>query len=433
MELSRYTKIIPRAHDYLILNFVSGSVLALDKAKGEKIIKNSFSELDHRDIEFLLDRLILVEEPGDDYDIYNAQRNIKRYSDKSIHCVLIPTYACNFDCPYCYQHNLFEELNANAASQKWFDNLLVFFSHEIYKRSTLHIEWFGGEPTLYLKQIAAFNYKIKSICEQEECRLTMSMITNGYLLTPENANMLVKSGVNSFMITIDGLEQTHNSRRYLRGGGATYNQILSNIANLSNIAKINVRINIDTQSVDEVVEMFTNIEEIAGTPENVSIVMAPVFGSSVHRERAFFEDVAEIIDRLKGTRLKYDIRGAFLSSSNCKAGNLGHYAIDGRYNVYKCVSMAGNPACADGILNTQTNRIEYNDRALRFLSYSSTSNPNCMQCEYLPVCGNLCPLKEHKSLIPEGSESCTGCGIHALNCKEEIEKKLQAFISYISK
>lgn len=432
MKISKYTKIIPKGNVFIVLSLASGSVLMLDKEKGESLVNGEFSQLSQEDIEFLIDRLILIQQEGDDFDYYYARDQIKRYTDKNIHCVLIPTYACNFDCPYCYQHNLFEQLNAKAAGEQWFHDLLAFFKNEIYKKRSIHIEWFGGEPTLYLNQIAAFNYKIRSMCEEEECSATMSMITNGYLLSPPNADKLVKSGVKSFMITLDGLEETHNSRRYLRGGGATYKQLLHNISYLSSIAKVNVRLNLDTQTVDEVVKMYCEIESSSKVPENISVVIAPVFGSKSHGESEFYEIVSEIFDRLKASRLNYDIRSVFLASSKCKAGDLGHYVIDGTYNVYKCVSMAGNPDCADGTLNVEMNRIEYNDRAIRFLSYSNTRDLKCIQCEYLPVCGNICPVKQYKNLRTGAEELYTNCGTDGTSCKKTIEKKIQAFINHIS-
>jgi len=76
-----------------------------------------------------------------------------------------------------------------------------------------------------------------------------NVVTNGYFLTKEVAQKLVESKVDYVQITLDGPQDTHDTRRPLLGGQRTYKAIMENVIACADIIPIVVRIN-------EIIDVF---------------------------------------------------------------------------------------------------------------------------------------------------------------------------------
>ena len=61
------------------------------------------------------------------------------------------------------------------------------------------------------------------------CRMSLTIITNGLLLTEESSIGCCRSGCSGVKITLDGDRDTHNRMRPLRGGQGTFDRIIENI------------------------------------------------------------------------------------------------------------------------------------------------------------------------------------------------------------
>lgn len=214
MEFSKYNICRDTEDGMYIINLISEAIVKVNEKDAKKIKSNDFNAIEEKDIDFLLDRYILIKGQNDDIKTLMLRYDNYKYADDSIYCTLIPTYSCNFSCNYCYQSALCVDQEPNFNILEWLDNLLVFFQGATINKKNLHIEWFGGEPTLFAKEIIEFNHKLRGICDNNECQFSSSMISNGYLLSNEVFDRLYYSGVTSYLITIDGLKDTHNRRRF---------------------------------------------------------------------------------------------------------------------------------------------------------------------------------------------------------------------------
>ena len=83
----------------------------------------------------------------------------------------------------------------------------------------------GGEPLLYPGFEEVMSYA-------HELGFKWGMTSNAILITPDIAQMLSKCGMNTISVSIDGLEQTHDSLRGLPGG---YRRAMDGIQNLIDI------------------------------------------------------------------------------------------------------------------------------------------------------------------------------------------------------
>ena len=80
---------------------------------------------------------------------------------------------------------------------------------EQYKDKFVRIEYFGGEPLLNKNFIS----KLASELNLRKIPFTASITTNATLINENILTLLYQSNVKVFQITIDGVEETHNTLR----------------------------------------------------------------------------------------------------------------------------------------------------------------------------------------------------------------------------
>jgi uncharacterized protein len=67
------------------------------------------------------------------------------------------------------------------------------------------------------------------IFKERNIKYRTQIVSNGYNLTPEKADLLSKYNWQRFQVTVDGPPESHNKRRVLRNGGETFDRIIDNI------------------------------------------------------------------------------------------------------------------------------------------------------------------------------------------------------------
>jgi uncharacterized protein len=110
--------------------------------------------------------------------------------------------------------------------------------------------FFGGEPLLNLPVMYYLAERLSAAAAGRGVRMTSSIITNGLLLTPEVVDRMLRFGLKSVKITLDGDRDTHNRMRPLRGGQGTFDRIIENIRGVADRVGIAIGGNFDESSVD---------------------------------------------------------------------------------------------------------------------------------------------------------------------------------------
>ncbi|MFC8316366.1 radical SAM protein [Gordonia sp. NPDC057258] len=147
--------------------------------------------------------------------------------DRSLELIILPTEKCNFRCVYCYES--FEQGRMSATTIKAVKNLI---SARLPHLSSLHIEWFGGEPLLatdIIKEIGAHALGLVDALPSNP-HFSAGATTNGWLLTTEIADGLLETGgVIAYQVSLDGPSEAHDRSRILAGGSGTYHRIMDNL------------------------------------------------------------------------------------------------------------------------------------------------------------------------------------------------------------
>lgn len=108
--------------------------------------------------------------------------------------------------------------------------------------------------------IERLSKRFLEVCEKNNVTYSAGIVTNGYLLTPENWETLKCAQISHLQVTIDGGEKTHNKRRFLEGGGSTYQTIMENLESIKDEhIPVSLRINVDKTNINETAELLDDL------------------------------------------------------------------------------------------------------------------------------------------------------------------------------
>lgn len=158
-----------------------------------------------------------------------------RYNKNLLSLTIAPTMACNFRCIYCFEKGHYGNSLMDGETQI---ALMNFIKSHLDGVKNINVTWFGGEPLLGMSVIESLSEQIIALCEEKELQYQAGIITNGYLLTPENAEKLKKYNVRYAQVTVDGPKEIHNERRPTVNGQGTYDVIMNNLKSICGILHV---------------------------------------------------------------------------------------------------------------------------------------------------------------------------------------------------
>ena len=243
---------IAGSDNFFIVNLLSGSADILNPSEGKMV----HELLEGKGIadEFrgnLEEQGYLVDEKEEER-LYRSKYLdfIDTRDEDEVQLFFVPNYSCNFACTYCYQDEY-----ANAKQELTTEVIDAFFhyvNHEFAGRKK-YLTVFGGEPLLNSpKQKGLVVYLLKLA---NESNLEVCFVTNGYSLA-EYVDILKLAHIREIQVTLDGIGRVHDTRRFLKGGGATFEKIVQGIdACLLAGLPVNLRMVIDKDNIDGLPEM----------------------------------------------------------------------------------------------------------------------------------------------------------------------------------
>lgn len=244
MELSKHNIIskLEGSDDYFIVNLLSGNADIIS-AEEANAIKSGTSE----NIQELTKKGYLVEPAEEKKKYRQAYLDfIDQRDTDEIQIFYVPSYACNFNCTYCYQVE-YEPTSSH------YDTAVVdaFFKHitKTFAGRKKYITVFGGEPMLPA-QIHK-DYIAYIIKKATELNIEIALVTNGYLLS-EYLDVLAKGKIREVQVTLDGIKNMHDKRRPLKNGNSTFDKIVEGIDGaLGRNFPVNLRMVVDKENIGD--------------------------------------------------------------------------------------------------------------------------------------------------------------------------------------
>jgi uncharacterized protein len=262
----------------------------------------------------------------------------------------------------------------------------------------LTITWFGGEPLMAADVIESLSPRLIRVAEERGCEYSAWIFTNGYLLSEDMVDLLLRCRVTKVHIPLDGVGATNDATRRLVGGGPTYQRILENLSLLKPPIYTLVRANVHEGNVGEIDDL-----------KRAVLTRAKEAGNLIDFYAASIVDVSPA-DELDSPMAEYAFHGIEVAlrpesthvlvgkDHACVGQNLWMVAMDDEGDLYKCGGkLCGQKDFAYGSardwdpahpIETASNP----DMLSRFLNTAVPSRDDkCYNCVWLPLCGGGCP------------------------------------------
>lgn len=326
---------------------------------------------------------------------------LQKYYDDFLSLIVLPTEQCNFRCVYCYESFL------RGAMPEAIQEGLRRFVMSQARLKHLDVHWFGGEPLVAADIVADLVRWFFAYTREHNITFNSGMTTNGSLLTPEVADVIIPHGVRHFQITLDGQRGQHNQTRVLNGGGDTFDQVMANLRYLKSTDHtfiVMLRHNYGPESVDDI-EGFVDMikHEFGGDPRFTMYFQAiGKWGGPNDSELRVCEGQSAIQQQIRAKRLAVEagFRGGFQldyfqpNGSACYAANPRSFVIGSDGRVYKCtVELDYHDRNVVGHLKPDgAMELDWRKMALWVETNGRREGLKCNTCFFSPAChGAVCP------------------------------------------
>jgi uncharacterized protein len=367
-----------------------------------------------------------------------------REDTEQLKITVLTTLHCNFACDYCFQGD-HGDYNKSAAKMSletaagvagWIGQRL-----DAVRPEKLVLTFFGGEPLLNLPVTYYLAERVHALAAERGVPLTITMITNGLLLTPEVVDRLTPYGLVGVKVTLDGDRDTHNRLRPLRGRQGTFDRIIENVRRVADKIDITIGGNFDETSWDSYPALLEFLREQEFADKIAKINFKPIIKApEPERPKGFIPLVAvgPGDKPLNGTCMTsagagggarssgpcdtchfVDEKMSFLREETRKHGfytpdgiHMGPCEIHRRHaytigpegSLYACPGFTGGNADSTGHVDGRTDAAR-EAAALRFERLTAHKD-ECGDCSFIPVCGGGCSMAAHTELGDMDLPSC---------------------------
>jgi len=427
---------------FIIRVFEKGEVLLFNTKNSSIVI---LSEKEYQEVNTLVDKGLKIpsnfqELINNDFLIEKATDEKKEFLKELDKCMknnkhftvhILPTTACNFNCPYCYQSGIERDFFLNdEILKKTIKYIKGYLKGKDINEATLVIH--GGEPTVNWSSVVKLLPMMDKIFKERNIKYRTQIVSNGYNLTPEKADLLSKYNWQRFQVTVDGPPESHNKRRVLRNGGETFDRIIENIRYVidnKKIEKVSLRINYDKGNIDKIPEF---LEYIARNFDRDRIILSLGFISKTVDDTDANKYVSEYGIKKsemtkyylplfkKAVELGFKMSNLFMFTGMCTSKLDNALVISSNGDIFKCLSGVGRDEFIEG-------RVDSERYDLPNYLYPELYE-QCLDkgCPYLPLCHTGCRFE---SYLKNGEMKQIDCNKEVLDSvNEELLKYL-----YLSK
>jgi len=396
---------ITDSENYFIVNLLSGSADILNPEEGKLLMDyHKGKEITDDFLKELTEQGYFVDENEEKQLYRNKYLNfIDDRDDDEVQLFFVPNYSCNFACTYCYQ----DEYSSvkQELSTEIIDAFFKYINDEFAVRKK-YLTVFGGEPLLNSPiQRELISYLLKNA---NEYGLDVCFVTNGYSLE-EYIGILKTAKIREIQVTLDGVGITHDNRRFLKGGGGSFDKIVKGIDScLQNEIPVNLRMVVDKENIDGLPEMAQFAIEKGWTKNNLfktqlgrnyELHHCQATSEKLFSRISLYETIYQQIKQhpyiLEFYKPAYSISKFLAENSNlpdalfdaCPACKT-EWAFDYTGQIYSCTATVGK---MDESLGTFYPEISRKDEMIaEWENRDITSIAACSSCNLQLACGGGC-------------------------------------------
>ena len=435
--------------DVFLMNTLSDAQLLVStdvSALLERIARGDtrFSHDERGLIDTLAENGFVVESREQERASLDAYFSNLRDDSEQMKVTVLTTLQCNFACDYCFQG---DHGDYNKVAAKMTLDTARQVSHWIEQRldevrpENFHLTLFGGEPLLNLPVGYYLAERAHALCAERGIPQSLSVITNGLLLTPDVIDRLLPYGLYGVKITLDGDRDTHNRMRPLRGRQGTFDRIIENVRRVAPKVNITIGGNFDETSWDSYPALLQFLKEQEFADRIVKINFKPIIkapqpalpkgviplavvgannkplagtcmtsaGAGAGRASSGPCDSCHFVDE-KMSFLREETRKAGFYTLDgvhmgpCEIHRRHAYTIGPEGSLYACPGFTGDDSESTGHIDERDDE-KRRVAAARFERLSPHKD-ECGDCSFIPVCGGGCSMAAHTELGDMHTPSC---------------------------
>jgi uncharacterized protein len=392
MKWSKYNYLFfsSQVEAYLLYSALSNMLIELNENAYQEIlkIKENPNQIDKNDVKYasLFKGQFIVDSDETEVNKIILTALSQRFDNTKLSLTLVPTRACNFNCTYCYESDRPNE----KMSKKVQDGIIDFVKRQSTVQS-VHVTWYGGEPTLAIPEICYLSQKLKQLMPN----YSAFMVTNGYCLN-KVIPLLQDLNITGLQITIDGNKESHNQKRFLRSSKGTFDRIIQNIEKLvQKHDKINVsiRMNIDKANAGQYIELHRFLQQTFDKKVNLYPAFIHDYTGSCKTDSCYDDSCAKAMflkDLFYTNHLYSQEIYPFRGNKGCMMQQLNAFVIGTKGELYKCWHHLGYTEKVIGNIFDNQIFTNYDFLADCMLRYDMLFQSECTSCLLFPSCNGGC-------------------------------------------
>ncbi|MDD3821525.1 MAG: radical SAM protein [Bacilli bacterium] len=420
MKWSMFIIRVAENKQILLYNTFNSAIVIIEQ-KEYRYINSNLDNLDllNKNIKVLIKEEFLIDKNIDEKQQFLKALQAEWQENKHFCIHILPTTACNFSCPYCYQcgieRDYFLDTEKLNKTINYIDNYL---EKKEMSWATLIIH--GGEPTVYWEPVIKLLPKINQVFKKYKVSYNTQIVSNGYNLTKEKIDLLAKYNWNRFQVTLDGPAYIHDNRRKLKNGMGTFDKIVENIRYAienNKIKQVSLRINYDNNNIKYIPELLKYIKrnfDINRIILSFGFISNTIGDSEANKyvlkHAIDYADIKDTYTKLYkiAIDLGFAMDDLFMFDGMCTAKLDNAMVISADGNIYKCLSGVGRK---EFVVNT----IDSNNYELpNYLFLDLYEQCLEKQCEFLPLCNTGCRFNAYLK----------NKNINSIDCHQEWLKKI---------
>jgi uncharacterized protein len=421
---SRYTFRLPVPDGYALYNASTGSVLRLQGVDAEELsgllsgprVLVPAAALGEELVARFRRNGFLVDA---DFDEVGAIR--ERYwaarGNAPVVLLMTTTMDCNLGCYYCY-----ESRSKDALRVQDVDDIVAIARERLSRRnkSSLHVDWYGGEPMMNLEFLEQASAALQAFCEAEGVTYHASAISNGTHWPTDVGPFVARHKLRQIQISFDGLKENHDQRRRYRPrhrpteDASSFDRAVRLVDSLLRHTRVDIRYNADPGNMEDLAGFIEFAEERGwfDAPHKCVVMVAKLSAysdrSAFMRGRELTTEQFEALQELARRRLPpaaqdhQDIVRGFPvpKTSVCGALAADSTVVGADGLEYRCGLQVGEIQRAVGRFGEPRDGETFPDRSW-WDAFDPTGLPTCGRCSFLPVCWGGCPKRHLDGSRPD--------------------------------
>lgn len=393
LNASRYNVSAENDGELLLYNTATGAFASLEGAAARAWQDGTWGE----ELQGQLEEagFVTALTPAEELAAQHAAFEEQRHEQGELTLALVPTYACNYCCPYCYEQGVTS--TPGIMGTRVMDAVMDFIEarHADRPFAKLSVQWYGGDPSLALDVVEDLSEDMIEWCTEHGVAYDAMMLTNCKLIDADAADMLARCKVSSVLLTIDGFEETHNKRRVAADGSNSFKSVIG-------AADLFVERGMDVSAVMNVDKVnwheYRELRDWVAAEHGVRLEPGRLsdcghfYGTRDFKKPEFDLFTPEEYARLQCEELATEKPSASTVAALlaptprfCSGQRDDYFIIDCKGDVYACDGYVGQ---REHVRFSIFDEIE--PEHLQQLSHNPFGSAECSACELLPLCMGNC-------------------------------------------